>query len=259
MSAPVDPSAADFFSKQLEDPENIICCDCGIEGATWASISHGIYLSIGAAGLHRSLGVKVSFVQSTSMDSWKPIHLRMMELGGNQRFNAFLAEQGIPVDMPIREKYSTCAAKWYRDNLRAVAEGLEPLAPLPIGTGHLPALASTSSQQHVLDKVFAEPPHKDSMSLGGIHDTSSEVSDKATSRSLCEKLAACFKSVAPRSTRCAQEFEEMDLLDSAKALPTLLSSTQCPTARRLQTLSYGKMEGFGSTDSPLKLVAVSAA
>jgi len=156
MSAPVDPSAAAFFSKQLEDPENNMCCDCGIEGATWASISHGIYLSIGAAGLHRSLGVKVSFVQSTTMDSWKPIHLRMMELGGNQRFNAFLAEQGIPVDMPIREKYSTCAARWYRDNLRAVAEGLEPLAPLPIGTGHLPALASTSSQQHVLDKVFAK-------------------------------------------------------------------------------------------------------
>jgi len=196
MSTPVDLIAASFFSKQWEFPENNICCDCGTEGAEWASISHGIYLSIGAAGVHRSLGVKVSFVQSTTMDSWKPIHLRMMELGGNQRFNAFLAEQGIPVDMPIREKYSTCAAKWYRDNLRAVAEGLEPLAPLSTGTGHLPALASPSSQQHVLDMIFADPPHKDSMSPGGIHYTSSEVSLKATSRSLCENLAACFKSVA---------------------------------------------------------------
>merc|ERR1719158_1319200 len=113
----VDPQAVEFFSKQMEDPENAMCCDCGTEEATWVSVSHGIYLSIGAAGLHRSLGVKVSFVQSTTMDSRKPVHLKMMELGGNRRFNEFLADHGIPVDMPVREKYQTRAAVWYRKNL----------------------------------------------------------------------------------------------------------------------------------------------
>merc|ERR1719181_2742855 len=113
----VDPAASEFFTTQQEDNANRACCDCGTEGASWASISYGIYLSIGAAGLHRSLGVKVSFVQSTTMDSWKPVHLRMMELGGNRRFQVFLREQGVPENMPTREKYCTRAAEWYRQNL----------------------------------------------------------------------------------------------------------------------------------------------
>lgn len=208
----VDLQAAKFFGKQMEDPENNVCCDSSTEGADWASISHGIYLSIAAAALHRSLGVKVSFVQSTTMDSLKPKHLRMMELGGNRRFNEFLKEQGIPLDMPIREKYSTQAAEWYREDLRARAEGLAPLAPLPPGTGHLPANISHSSMKHVLDKVFAESSCKGSVTNGYICqgeaslETSEEVIDKAKTKSICETLSACFRlrwhsSEAPQSSK----------------------------------------------------------
>jgi len=130
----------EFFSKQRDrDPANTVCCDQGGgDGETdWASVSHGIYLSIEAAGAHRSLGVRVSFVQSTSMDVWKPIHLRMMELGGNRTFQEFLDKHGCG-GLPIREKYFTRAAKWYRENLRALAEGGPCPDSLPEGTGHLP-------------------------------------------------------------------------------------------------------------------------
>jgi len=102
-------------------------------------VSHGTYISIEASGIHRSLGVATSFVQSLYLDAWKPVHLKMMELGGNERFQKFMEAQGVPEDMPIREKYSTRAAKWYREALRAEAEGAplpEPLAP---GSGPLPA------------------------------------------------------------------------------------------------------------------------
>jgi len=105
--------------------------------------------------VHRSLGVKASFVQSTTMDSWTPLHKRMMELGGNQRFANFLKEQGVPEGLPIREKYSTCAAQWYRDHLRAEAEGAMPPAPLPPGAGPLP-VGETGPGGEVLDQVFAK-------------------------------------------------------------------------------------------------------
>jgi hypothetical protein len=154
----VDTVAAAAFRAQMEYPENRSCMDGGDGKAEWASISHGIYICIGAAGVHRSLGVKTSFVQSLHLDSWKPVHLKMMELGGNARFAKFMRDHGVPEDMPIREKYSTRAAAWYRKNLRAEAEGTELPEPLPEGTGHLSAeetLGRSNSGEAVLDRVFA--------------------------------------------------------------------------------------------------------
>jgi len=265
FAAVVDPQAAEFFNVQMDDAENGICCDGGRGEASWASIQHGIYLSIGAAGLHRSLGVKVSFVQSTTMDSWKPVHLKMMELGGNRRFNEFMATQGIPMDTPIREKYSTRAARWYRENLKAIAEGSEALSPLPEGTGHLPANdIATSELQHVLDRVFAESPRDGSMTLGGVSDDQlSQEAPKSIAGTLCQKLSTCFKQ-ACRSEAKATELESTELSDSQELLPPvplpmLLGSNRCTTAARLQKESSGKMQGFGSKDCPQKLVAAAIA
>ncbi|CAE8719231.1 unnamed protein product, partial [Polarella glacialis] len=177
----LDPNAQLVFERQLQDPANLVCCDTGTADPQWASVSHGIYLSIGACGVHRSLGVRVSYVQSMSMDSWKPVHLRMMELGGNERFNDFMAEQGVPRHMPIREKYSTRAARWYRETLRAEAEaeggpsGSSPRSPLPLepGTGHLlddagAAGSQSSEARQLLDQVFAQVPIQGSMTMGGV-------------------------------------------------------------------------------------------
>lgn len=164
----VDSRAAEFFRGQQDDASNTFCCDCGSAEAVWASVSYGIYLSIGASGVHRSLGVKTSFVLSTTMDSWKPVHLRMMELGGNRRFQEFLEEQGVPEDMPIRRKYNTLAAKWYRENLRALAEGTTPPEPLLPGTGHLLVAGACSAEQALLDNVFAAAPVAGGMTAGGV-------------------------------------------------------------------------------------------
>lgn len=275
----VHPAAVEFFTKLvLEDPENSVCCDSGEEEATWVSVSHGIYLSIGAAGLHRSLGVKTSFVQSTTMDSWKPKHLKMMELGGNRRFNEFLKEQGVSRDTPVREKYSTRAAQWYREDLNARAEGLEPLAPLAPGTGHLPADTCPSSMKHVLDEVFAVSPCRGSMTRGGVSlETSSprrvattrggiwqasqEESVTSNSQSICKKLSACFRWCSAQEAHSTDPSDLPDSHDSCVLQdtstlefgPTLLGSSQCLTAKRLQTFSTGKMVGISSADFPSSL------
>lgn len=137
--AMVDPSVHAFFDEHLRRSANQTCCDGGGVAPCWASVSHGTYISIEASGIHRSLGVATSFVQSLYLDAWKPVHLKMMELGGNERFQKFMEAQGVPEDMPIREKYSTRAAKWYREALRAEAEGQPLPAPLAPGSGALPA------------------------------------------------------------------------------------------------------------------------
>lgn len=68
-----------------------------------------------------------------------------------------MESQGIPEDMPIREKYSTKAAAWYRKNLRAEAEGTEAPEPLESGTGCLPANGRPDPALQLLDRVFDTP------------------------------------------------------------------------------------------------------
>lgn len=280
----VNQTATSFFHEQQKDNANCVCCDSGTDGASWASISHGIYLSIGAAGVHRSLGVKVSFVQSTTMDSWQPLHLKMMELGGNQRFNDYLRSQGVPDDMPIRLKYSTRAAQWYREDLRAEAEGSERPAPLPMGTGHLP-IEGSSKNQILLDKVYATTPCETSCSSPSLgqarhsrkglpnsarpspsvaanvgnakemrvlegkqveHDRPALRSSSLGSSSTAEKR----HSLKRHKSITSQLPNSLSLWLPVNPLPILLGSSKCPTAERLQTMSSGKMEGFGSDNFP---------
>jgi ADP-ribosylation factor GTPase-activating protein 1 len=276
----VDEKASSFFHAQSKDAANSVCCDCGTDGASWASISHGIYLSIGAAGVHRSLGVKVSFVQSTTMDSWQPLHLKMMELGGNRRFNEYLRAQGVPEDMPIRLKYSTRAAQWYREDLRAEAEGSERPEPLPAGTGHLPF--QSSSNQRILDKVYAKTPCSSAssnicqsrqscksarngaqLSISVTNDASAgkeadvsgdrqvERQRPSTGNSRSNSLGSSSShgrrhSIKRRKSFSSQLPNSFSLWLPMNPLPILLGASKCPTAERLQTMSSGRMEGFGS-------------
>lgn len=156
--------ARDCFEALGEDDANQSCFESGAAAPAWASVSHGIFISIGAAGIHRSLGVQVSRVQSVEMDAWKPLQLRMMELGGNRRFRDFLQDHGVPDDLPIRDKYNTRAAGWYRRNLLAEAQGSAPPLPLPLGVGILPMQGSEPS---VLDKIFVDVRLGDSTEASG--------------------------------------------------------------------------------------------
>lgn len=151
--------AAMLSEIQSLDSTNAFCFDCNTPSPEWASISHGIYVSIGASSVHRSLGVGTSRVQSLKLDAWKPVHCKMMRLGGNRRFREFLLEHGVSEDIPIRELYGTRAAEWYRKDLWARASDLEALSPLAPGTGHLPAESiggMSAGSKLVLDQVYAE-------------------------------------------------------------------------------------------------------
>uniref|UniRef100_A0A7S1MLT8 Arf-GAP domain-containing protein n=1 Tax=Alexandrium catenella TaxID=2925 RepID=A0A7S1MLT8_ALECA len=261
-----DAAAAEFFRVQFQDPANNVCADCGTTEPQWASISHGIYISIEASGIHRSLGVRVSYVQSTSMDSWKPIHLRMMELGGNRRFAEFLREQGVPEDLPIRQKYHTRAAEWYRKNLRAMAEGTELPPPLPGGTGHLPSEGAASPEQRVLDRVFARAPVGGAMTKGGVPTSASSRSRSARgsasatsaavqrARSTNRGPAKALPKAVGRSNQGSTAADSSALSPSARSstvseqLLRLLMSEGDRAAERLRTMSTGKMPGFGPVD-----------
>ena len=108
---------------------NKICADCKELEPTWASVNRGVFICTQCAGVHRSLGVNISFVLSCSLDDWTHEQVDNMEGLGNELVNKTLefcvpktieAPYGKDTDRNTREDF--IKAKYVQE-LFAYAEG----------------------------------------------------------------------------------------------------------------------------------------
>ena len=106
------------------------CIDCGELNPKWASVNNACYLCIKCAGVHRNMGVHISFVRSLTLDKWSSIQMNRMKNGGNIKLEQFWKLQNFPSTLSKKERLDNEAMDKYRTNILKLAknERIEEIA-----------------------------------------------------------------------------------------------------------------------------------
>jgi stromal membrane-associated protein len=117
--------------------DNRFCCDCGTREPRWASANLGIFICLSCSGIHRNLGVHISFVRSVNLDSWKVEQVEKMERLGNALAKEYY-EANVPEGYRRPGEHASVREmeKWIRDKYehkRFAARG-----PPPVGNTQPP-------------------------------------------------------------------------------------------------------------------------
>jgi ADP-ribosylation factor GTPase-activating protein 1 len=205
-------------------------------------------------GVHRSLGVHISFVRSVTMDKWKDEEIKRMQLGGNKKCLEFFKTQpDWREGLTIQEKYDSLVpfiltasefARMYKEKLTCEVEG-RPFIPSDVKqrlSTPPPKRSRDASQQSL-----------SSLAQGNKFNQASSVSQKEKNEDYFNKLGSS-NSLKSDAIKPSEGGKYVGFGSSYNAGPSNSSSSDDPLA----ALSKG-FSMFASVASSVASSAVSAA
>jgi hypothetical protein len=143
-------------------PVDLLCVDCGSEGADWASVSFGIYLCALCASVHKGCASRSSLLRPLDDGwGWPALDLVPLRLGGNAAFRESL--EGFPLlkDAPVADRYSSRFAEYYRRQLDALCASMQPPQPplvesaaAPINSDFVSAAEAAAAAHEATQQFF---------------------------------------------------------------------------------------------------------